>query len=67
MAVPVEMDAPSDPVGLPIKLFRPRLGRANYFDIGPDNQRFLITQPIDPELSSVVLILNWATLREQQP
>ncbi len=66
MAVPVDMNAPSDPVGRPVKLFRPRLAW-NYFDIGPDNQRFLIAQRIDPELSSVVLVQNWAAFRGQQP
>ncbi len=61
MAVPVDMNAPSDPVGRPIKLFRPRLA-GNYFDIGPDNQRFLLTQRVDPEISSVVLVQNWVEL-----
>jgi len=61
MAVPVDMNAPSDPVGRPIKLFRPRLA-GNYFDIGPDNQRFLLTQRVDPEISSIVLVQNWVEL-----
>jgi hypothetical protein len=48
-------------VGRPVKLFRPRLAD-RYFDIGPDNQRFLLTQRVDPEISSVVLVQNWAVL-----
>jgi len=64
MAVPVDMNASSAPVGQPIKLFRPRL-TGNYFDIGPDNQRFLITQRVDLEISSVVLVQNWVALPEQ--
>ena len=64
MAVPVDMNASSDPVGRPIKLFRPRL-TGNYFDIGPDNQRFLIAQRVDPEISSIVLIQNWVALPRQ--
>jgi serine/threonine protein kinase len=66
MAVQVDMDAASDPVGRPVELFRPRLS-GYYFDIGPDNQRFLIAQRIDPELSSIVLLQNWADPRRQQP
>ncbi len=57
-AVPVDMNAPSDPVGRPVSLFRPRLAW-NYFDVGPDNQRFLLTQRVDPEIESIVLIQNW--------
>jgi Tol biopolymer transport system component len=67
MAVSIDMNAPSDPVGRPVKLFRPRLGRENYFDVGPDSRRFLITQRIDPELSSVVLVQNWTGSRLQPP
>jgi len=66
MAVPVDMNAASDPVGQPIKLFRPRLA-GNSFDIGPDNKRFLITQRVDLEISSVVLVQNWVALPEQRP
>jgi hypothetical protein len=66
MMVPVDMNASSDPVGQPIKLFRPHL-TGNYFDIGPDSQRFLITQRVDLEISSIVLVQNWAALPEQRP
>jgi len=66
MAAPVDMAASSDPVGRPVKLFHPRL-HGNDFDVGPDNRRFLIAQRVDPELSSVVLIQNWAAARASQP
>jgi Tol biopolymer transport system component len=62
-AVPVDMNAPTDPVGRPVKLFRPRLS-GNYFDIGPDNERFLIAQRVDPEVFSIALVQNWTAFVE---
>jgi hypothetical protein len=59
MGVPVDMDSERDSVGQPQKLFSPRL-RRNHYDVGPDGERFLLNQRIDPEVTSVVLIQNWA-------
>ena len=66
MAVPVDMNATKDLIGQPVKLFRDRFNQS-YFDIGPDNQRFLISQKVDPEISSIVLIQNWDALLEERP
>ena len=59
MAVPVDMDSERDPVGQPQKLFSPRL-RRDLYDVGPDGERFLLNQRIDLEVTSVMLIQNWA-------
>jgi Tol biopolymer transport system component len=59
MAVPIDMASDRAPIGEPQRLFHPRLHRDQY-DISVDGERFLLVQRIDVEVSSVVLVQNWA-------
>lgn len=62
MAVPIEMESDRNPIGKPVRLFSPRLREA-YFDASADGQRFLLVERIDPDVRSITLIQNWATIR----
>ena len=58
MAVPVAMNSRRDPVGRPEKLFSATL-RRDYYDVGPDGERFLLNRTVLLGLSSAVLVQNW--------
>ena len=60
MAVPVDMDAESNPIGEPVPLFKANL-RLDDFDVMKDGQRFLLNRRLDREpVHELVLIQGWA-------
>jgi Tol biopolymer transport system component len=60
MVVPCDMESASNPIGRPERLFSARL-RRNYYEVAPDGQRFLLNELDELDVSSIVLVQNWAT------
>jgi Tol biopolymer transport system component/predicted Ser/Thr protein kinase len=60
MVVPLDMDSERNPIGTAKRLFSPRL-RRGYFEVGPDPDRILLTERVDPEVGVFTMVQGWAS------